>query len=227
MTGSAGGEKALVAGVDEAGRGPLAGPVVAAAVVLDPRRPVRGLADSKVLSAAARERLSAVIRARARMFAIASASVDEIDQLNILNATLLAMQRAVAALALYPGRALVDGNRAPALDCEVCCVVGGDARVPEISAASILAKVERDREMVALDRRYPLYGFASNKGYPTRAHRHALARHGPCPAHRYSFGPVRRLVEAPSGEWDASTRTAFDPVCPQYPSTLRKPRAPG
>ena len=203
MTGDAGSEAALapvVAGVDEAGRGPLAGLVVAAAVVLDPRRPVRGLADSKSLSAATREWLWAEIRARARACAVASASVAEIDRLNILNASLLAMQRAVEALVPPPDRALVDGNRAPALDCEVCCIVRGDARVPEISAASILAKVERDREMAALDRRYPRYGFASNKGYPTRAHRQALARHGPCPAHRRSFAPVRRLVCFPSRE---------------------------
>ena len=195
MTGGAGSEATptpVVAGVDEAGRGPLAGPVVAAAVVLDPRRPVRGLADSKSLPAAARERLWAEIRTRARAFAVASASVAEIDRLNILNASLLAMQRAVEALVLSPDLVLVDGNRAPALDCEVCCIVRGDARVPEISAASILAKVERDREMAALDRRYPRYGFASNKGYPTRAHRQALARHGPCPVHRHSFAPVRR-----------------------------------
>ena len=203
MTGSAGNEAArapVVAGVDEAGRGPLAGPVVAAAVVLDPRRPVRGLADSKSLSAATREGLSAEIRTRARAFAVASASVVEIDRLNILNASLLAMQRAVEALVLSPDRVLVDGNRAPALDCEVICIVRGDARVPEISAASILAKVERDQEMAALDRRYPRYGSASNKGYPTRAHRQALARHGPCPAHRHSFAPVRRLDRFPSCE---------------------------
>ncbi len=185
-----------VAGVDEAGRGPLAGPVVAAAVVLDPGRPVHGLADSKVLSARARERLSIAIRERARGFAVASASVEEIETLDILRATLLAMQRAVEALVPSPDRVLVDGNQVPDLDCEVRGIVSGDACVAEISAASILAKVARDREMTNLDRHYPEYGFASNKGYPTRAHRLALARHGPCPAHRRTFGPVRRLVQA-------------------------------
>ena len=187
----------VVAGVDEAGRGPLAGPVVAAAVVLDPRRVVHGLADSKVLSAAAREKLSIAIRARARSFAIARASVEEIDRLNILRASLLAMKRAVEALSLSPARVLVDGNRIPDLvGCEVRSVVGGDACIAEISAASILAKVDRDREMAALGRRYPQYGFASNKGYPTRAHREALAHHGPCPVHRRTFEPVRSLVQA-------------------------------
>ena len=185
---------ALVAGVDEAGRGPLAGPVVAAAVVLDPRRPVPGLADSKALTPRTRERLAFAIRRRAMHFALASASVEEIDAMNILQASLLAMRRAVEALATFPDRVLVDGNRAPALDCEVRCIVAGDACVPEISAASILAKVERDRRMRVLDRRWPEYGFASHKGYPTRAHRAALARHGPCPVHRRSFAPVRRAL---------------------------------
>ena len=186
--------ESVVAGVDEAGRGPLAGPVVAAAVVLDPRRPVPGLADSKILSARTREKLSVAIRARAMSFAVASASVEEIEALNILQASLLAMKRAVEALALPPARVLVDGNRVPDLDCEAQSIVSGDACVPEISAASILAKVARDREMILLDRRYPEYGFASHKGYPTRAHRLALAQHGPCPAHRRTFGPVRRVV---------------------------------
>ena len=190
-----GGDGAIVAGVDEAGRGPLAGPVVAAAVILDSRRPVRGLADSKVLTARARERLAVVIRSRARGFAVASASVAEIDEQNILRASLLAMKRAVEALRPPPTLVLVDGNQVPRLGCEVRCIVSGDSRVPEISAASIIAKVERDRVMRVLDRRHPEYGFAANKGYPTRAHRLALERHGPCPEHRSSFAPVRRAVE--------------------------------
>ena len=185
---------AIVAGVDEAGRGPLAGPVVAAAVILDPARPVHGLADSKVLTPRARERLAGAIRMRARAFAFAFASVAEIDEANILRASLLAMKRAVEALELRPDRILVDGNRVPDVDCEARCIVSGDACVAEISAASVIAKVERDREMRLLDRRYPEYGFAANKGYPTRAHRLALERHGPCPEHRRSFGPVRRVA---------------------------------
>lgn len=189
------GDGTIVAGVDEAGRGPLAGPVVAAAVILDSRRPVRGLADSKVLTADARERLAEMIRSRARAFAVASSSVAEIDELNILRASLLAMKRAVEALPLRPTLVLVDGNQVPRFDCEVRCIVSGDSIVPEISAASIIAKVERDREMKILDRRHPKYGFASNKGYPTRAHRLALERHGPCPEHRSTFAPVRRAVD--------------------------------
>ena len=192
VTGSDG---AIVAGVDEAGRGPLAGPVVAAAVILDTRRPVHGLADSKVLTARAREHLADVIRLRARGFAVASASVAEIDEMNILRASLLAMERAVKALPLRPTLVLVDGNQVPRLDCEARCIVSGDSCVPEISAASIIAKVERDREMTVLDRRHPEYGFASNKGYPTRTHRLALERHGPCPEHRSTFAPVRRAVD--------------------------------
>ena len=186
----------VLAGVDEAGRGPLAGPVVAAAVVLHPRRPVDGLADSKLLTPRARARLDIAIRARARSLAVASASVEEIEELNILRASLLAMRRAVKALSPPPTRVLVDGNRVPDLDCEVRSIVSGDALVPEISAASIIAKVARDREMLLLDRQYPEYGFASHKGYPTRAHRRALERHGPCPAHRRTFAPVRRLMDA-------------------------------
>ena len=184
----------IVAGVDEAGRGPLAGPVVAAAVILDPGRPVRGLADSKVLGARVRERLAALIRTRALGFGVASASVAEIDEWNILQASLLAMRRAVEALPLRPTVALVDGNRAPRLDCEVRCIVSGDSSVLEISAASIIAKVERDRVMRDLDRRYPEYGFATNMGYPTRIHRQALERYGPCPEHRSTFAPVRRAA---------------------------------
>ena len=196
--------RTVLAGVDEAGRGPLAGPVMAAAVVLDPRWPVHGLADSKVLTSRVRERLAAAIRASASSFAVASASVEEIEELDILRASLLAMRRAVESLSLPPTRVLVDGNRAPDLDCEVRCIVSGDALVPEISAASIIAKVARDRAMLVLDRHYPEYGFASHKGYPTRAHRLALEHHGPCPAHRRTFGPVRRLIDP--AERESATR---------------------
>lgn len=183
-----------VAGVDEAGRGPLVGPVVAAAVILDPARPIEGLADSKRLSARRREALAALIRERALAWAVASASPAEIDRLNILHATLLAMQRAVAGLAPAAERVLVDGNRCPALPCPVEAVVGGDASVAAISAASILAKVARDADCVRLDADYPGYGFAAHKGYPTAVHLEALARLGPCPEHRRSFAPVRRAL---------------------------------
>jgi len=185
-----------VAGVDEAGRGPLAGPVVAAAVILDPARPLAGLADSKTLSAARREALAGQIRAQALAWALGRAEVEEIDRLNILQATLLAMRRAVAALAPSPQLALVDGNRCPELPCRAQALVGGDRRVAAISAASILAKVARDAEMVALDARYPGYGFAVHKGYPTAAHRAALVALGPLPVHRRSFGPVRQALTA-------------------------------
>lgn len=181
----------LVAGVDEAGRGPLAGPVVAAAVILDDAHPIHGLADSKKLSAARRERLYDEIRAKALCCSVAQASADEIDQLNILQATLLAMQRAVQGLRLKPQRVLVDGNRLPVLDVLAEAVVGGDAKVAAISAASILAKVTRDRGCLALDEQYPQYGFARHKGYGTEEHLTALREHGPCPAHRRSFSPVR------------------------------------
>ncbi|MDE2147984.1 MAG: ribonuclease HII [Burkholderiales bacterium] len=186
----------LVAGVDEAGRGPLAGPVFAAAVILDELRPIPGLADSKAISAARREHLAEQIRAQALCCAVASASVAEIDALNILQATLLAMRRAVERLRLRPHRVVVDGNRSPALPMTVAAVVKGDARVAAISAASILAKVERDRFCLALHEAYPDYGFARHKGYPTPAHLAALARHGPCEAHRRSFGPVQRALES-------------------------------
>lgn len=186
----------LIAGVDEAGRGPLAGPVVAAAVILAAGSGVAGLKDSKLLSAARREALSAEIRTRAVAWALGAAEVDEIDRINILEASLLAMSRAVAALAVAPQRVVVDGNRTPRLDCEVRAVVGGDRCIPSVSAASILAKVARDRLMTELDRLYPEYGFARHKGYPTMAHRQALIRFGPCPAHRRSFGPVRALLAA-------------------------------
>lgn len=185
----------LIAGVDEAGRGPLAGPVYAAAVILDPNRHIPGLADSKKLSAANREQLDQLIRTHALAWAIGIASVEEIDRINILQASLLAMRRAVAALTIVPHLALVDGNRAPALDCQVRTIVGGDATEPAISAASILAKVARDAEMQVLHARYPGYGFDRHKGYPTAAHVAALMALGVSPVHRRSFGPVRRLLE--------------------------------
>ena len=185
----------LVAGVDEAGRGPLAGPVVAAAVILDELRPIKGLADSKVLTALRREKLFDEIRAKALCCAIASASVEEIDRLNILQATLLAMQRAVLALRLPPHRVVVDGNRVPQLKVPVAAGVKGDAKVAVISAASILAKVQRDRLCRELHDRYPDYGFAGHKGYPTALHLEALQRLGPCEAHRRSYAPVRAALE--------------------------------
>ncbi len=184
----------LAAGVDEAGRGPLAGPVIAAAVILDPARPIAGLADSKLLSAARRERLVVEIESRALAFALGRAEVGEIDDLNILQATLLAMQRAVAALDPAPERAFIDGNRCPRLGCPAIAVVQGDRKIAAIAAASILAKVARDREMCALDADYPGYGFARHKGYPTSDHLAALAALGVTPAHRRSFAPVRALI---------------------------------
>ena len=183
----------LLVGVDEAGRGPLAGPVVAAAVMLDDRAPIRGLRDSKQLTALARERLFEEILAKALCCRIAQASVEEIDRLNILQATLLAMRRAVAGLRLRPHLVLVDGNRTPAVDMPVRAIVKGDMTVPCISAASILAKVHRDRLCAELHERHPEYGFAGHKGYPTPAHLAALRAHGPCPEHRRSFAPVREL----------------------------------
>jgi len=184
----------LVAGVDEAGRGPLAGPVLAAAVILDPQRPVVGLADSKTLAPARREVLAGQIRAHALAWAVGSASVEEIDRLNILQASLLAMSRAVAALEPAPVEALIDGNQVPRLQCAARAIVRGDVTEPAISAASILAKVARDAEMCALDRAFPGYDFARHKGYPTPQHLAALERYGVSPAHRRSFGPVRRLL---------------------------------
>lgn len=186
----------LVAGVDEAGRGPLAGPVVAAAVILDELNPVEGLADSKQLSALRRERLFDEIRARALCCSIAEASVDEIDRLNILQATMLAMRRAVESLRLKPGKVLVDGNRIPVLKVAAEAIVGGDAKVKAISAASILAKVHRDRLCLALHEQHPQYGFDGHKGYPTPEHLAALRAHGACPQHRRSFAPVREVLEA-------------------------------
>jgi len=182
----------LVAGIDEAGRGPLAGPVVAAAVILDPQRPIEGLLDSKLLTARERDRLAIEIRAHSLAWAVAEADVAEIDELNILQATFVAMRRAVTALQVAPSEALVDGNRCPVLPCPVRAIVGGDRDVASISAASILAKTVRDAALLELDRLYPAYGFAHNKGYGTPDHLAALARHGPCPAHRMSFAPVRQ-----------------------------------
>lgn len=186
----------LLAGVDEAGRGPLAGPVVAAAVILDDEQPIAGLADSKVLTEKTRERLFDEIRAKALCCAIAEATVEEIDRLNILGATLLAMRRAVEGLRLKPGRVLVDGNRLPTLSVPAEAVVGGDATVQAISAASILAKVHRDRLCLELHARHPHYGFATHKGYATAEHLAALRRHGACVDHRRSFSPVRDVLDA-------------------------------
>jgi ribonuclease HII len=183
----------LMAGVDEAGRGPLAGPVVAAAVILDERKPIDGLADSKVLTAARREQLYGLICERALCCSIAHATVQEIDTINILQATLLAMRRAVEGLRLKPVKVLVDGNQLPRLKVLAEAVVKGDALVPAISAASILAKVHRDRLCQELHDQYPHYGFASHKGYSTPEHLDALRRHGACPVHRMSFAPVREV----------------------------------
>ena len=184
----------LAAGVDEAGRGPLAGPVVAAAVILDPRQGIAGLADSKKLTARRREQLFDQIQDKALCCAIGQASVEEIDRLNILQATLLAMQRAVVGLRLVPARVLVDGNRLPRLPMLAEAIIGGDAKVPAISAASILAKVHRDRWCEQIDAEYPQYGFAAHKGYGTAAHLAALRQHGPTPWHRRSFAPVAQAL---------------------------------
>lgn len=186
----------LIAGVDEAGRGPLAGPVVAAAVILDPAHPILGLADSKILSATRREHLAAEIRTHALAWALGRAEATEIDQINILQASLRAMQRAVANLPIAPNQVLVDGKHCPAgLTCPCQAIVKGDATVQAISAASILAKVARDAELRELHNRYPAYGFAQHKGYPTAAHREALRRFGPCPEHRRSFTPVAAVIK--------------------------------
>lgn len=183
-----------VCGVDEAGRGPLAGPVYAAAVILDPARVIEGLADSKKLSPRVRESLAATIRARAMAWAVASASVEEIDAVNILRASLLAMQRAVEGLAILPRQVLVDGIHPPKLAVPVQAIVRGDATVASIAAASILAKVARDAEMRILHQRYPQYGFDRHKGYPTRLHLESLRANGVSPAHRRSFAPVRAVL---------------------------------
>ena len=189
----------LLAGVDEAGRGPLAGPVVAAAVILDELHPIAGLADSKKLTPARREKLYDEIRAKALCCSIGEASVQEIDELNILQATLLAMRRAVLGLRLKPVRVLVDGNRLPALDVPSEAIVKGDALVPAISAASILAKVHRDRWCAQIDGEFPQYGFAGHKGYGTAVHIAALREHGACIHHRRSFAPVAQSLCLPAG----------------------------
>jgi ribonuclease HII len=188
------GQTNFICGVDEAGRGPLAGPVYAAAVILDPARQVAGLNDSKKLSEKARDRLAVIIKAEAKAWHIASASVEEIDRLNILQATLLAMCRAVEGLKVQPEVVLVDGNRCPDWAYVSQAIIEGDAKVAEISAASILAKTARDAVMVELHGRYPQYNFAGHKGYGTAAHLKAIRQHGPCPAHRRSFAPVREML---------------------------------
>jgi ribonuclease HII len=188
-------QTARIAGVDEAGRGPLAGPVFAAAVILDPARPISGLADSKVLGAARREQLALAIREQALAWSVASASVEEIDVLNILWASMLAMRRACAGLRVAPDQALVDGDRVPSgLACAARAIVKGDASVAAISAASILAKTARDADCLLLHARYPQYAFDQHKGYCTELHLTRLRSYGPCPAHRRSFAPVRRLL---------------------------------
>jgi ribonuclease HII len=185
----------LIAGVDEAGRGPLAGPVVAAAVILDDLNPIQGLADSKKLTALRREKLYDEIRAKALCCSIGQASVEEIDALNILQATMLAMKRAVEGLRLKPNKVLVDGNRCPMIGYPVRAIVKGDSRIPAISAASILAKTARDAEMLRLHQIYPRYGLDRHKGYPTAAHLAALEQHGACEIHRRSYAPVRKLLQ--------------------------------
>ena len=189
----------LVAGGDEVGRGPLCGAVVTAAVILDPNRPIAGLNDSKKLTEARREKLYDEIREKALSWCIARAEVEEIDELNILHATMLAMQRAVEGLSITPKLAMIDGNRCPKLTMPSEAVVKGDSKVPAIAAASILAKVSRDREMAAFELQYPGYGIGGHKGYPTAVHLEALERLGPTPIHRRSFGPVRRAYEALEG----------------------------
>ena len=190
----------LIAGVDEAGRGPLAGPVVAAAVILDPDKPIEGLRDSKKLTAAVREKLAAEIKAKALSWSIAHASVEEIDALNILEATMLAMKRAILGLRLEPNLILVDGNRIPKMNRRINAVVKGDDKIAAISAASILAKTTRDGWMVELDSRYPEYGFAKHKGYGTPEHLAALEKYGPLPAHRKTFAPVKKVIEMRKGK---------------------------
>lgn len=185
----------LIAGVDEVGRGPLAGPVVASAVILDPQKPINGLLDSKLLTESTREQLDVEIRRHALAFCIAEASVEEIDTINILHASMLAMSRAVAGLAIQPNLALIDGNRCPDVDCPSQAIVKGDQRVQAISAASIIAKVARDRMMVELHEQFPQYGFAGHKGYPTAQHRQAIIEHGVTHLHRRSFRPVREALE--------------------------------
>ena len=185
----------LIAGIDEVGRGPLAGPVVAAAVILDPDNPIAGLTDSKKLSERQRERLAIEIKSKALAWSLGRAEVEEIDDINILQASLLAMTRAVEGLSLAPEHALVDGNKLPKLPCTGEAIVKGDLTVPVISAASIIAKVARDNEMVELDQKYPGYGLAGHKGYPTKQHCEALQSLGVTEIHRRTFGPVRKVLE--------------------------------
>jgi ribonuclease HII len=194
---------ACVAGIDEAGRGPLAGPVVAAAVILDARRLPRGVNDSKQLPPERREELYAIIMERAEV-GVGIVEVDEIDRINILQATFAAMVKAASALLRPPGIALIDGNIAPQLNCATQCIIDGDAKSLSIAAASIIAKVTRDRIMVGLDAEFPQYGFASHKGYSTPEHFEALTRHGPCQHHRRSFAPVRELYEQPRLAFEAA-----------------------
>lgn len=191
-------QQGLIAGVDEVGRGPLAGAVVTAAVILDPKRPIDGLADSKKLSEKKRELLAETIKENALAWSLGRAEVEEIDELNILHATMLAMQRALYNLPVKPDHVLVDGNRCPDYDGSIEAVVGGDGVVAAISAASIVAKVARDHELRVLDQHYPEYGFARHKGYPTKAHIAALQKYGISPVHRQSFAPVRRALEKAS-----------------------------
>ena len=186
----------FVCGVDEVGRGPLCGPVVTAAVILDPARPIEGLNDSKKLSEKKRDALFDEIREKALAWYIARADVAEIDELNILHATMLAMQRAVEGLSVKPDLALIDGNRCPKLSCRAEAIIKGDGKVPEIGAASILAKVARDREMAEMEKLYPGYGIGGHKGYPTKVHMEALKKLGATPIHRRSFRPVREAIEA-------------------------------
>ena len=181
----------LLAGVDEAGRGPLVGNVVASAVILDTSFDIAGLADSKKLTAAKREQLEKVIKKHAKAWSVVSVSAKDIDEINILQATMLAMKQAVEQLNHPPDHVFIDGNRCPDISYPATSIIKGDARVAEISAASILAKVERDRQMQALHLEYPLYGFDKHKGYPTKVHIQALQKHGPCPEHRQSYKPVR------------------------------------
>ena len=188
----------LLAGADEAGRGPLVGNVVAAAVILDEDHPIEGLADSKKLTAKRRESLSEEIMQKAKAWAVVSVSAVDIDRINILQASLLAMKQAVEQLSVTPDHVFIDGNRCPEMACPATAIVKGDARVAEISAASILAKVARDEQMQQLHNIFPQYGFDRHKGYPTKAHIAALAEHGPCPEHRRSYAPVRKYLEATS-----------------------------
>jgi len=188
----------LLAGADEAGRGPLVGNVVAAAVILDQSQPIEGLADSKKLSAKRRESLAIEIRQKAKAWAVVSVSAVEIDRINILQASLLAMKQAVEQLSVTPDHVFIDGNRCPEMVCPATAIVKGDARVAEISAASILAKVARDEQMQQLHAVFPQYGFDKHKGYPTKAHIAALSEHGPCPEHRRSYAPVRKYLEVTS-----------------------------